>query len=48
LILFPSNIRHGVTEVKEPIERVSLSFNSFFEGELGRPEYANSLTLEVK
>jgi hypothetical protein len=25
-----------------------LSFNSFFEGELGRPEYANSLTLEVK
>ena len=48
LILFPSNIRHGVPEVKEPIERVSLSFNSFFEGELGRSEYSNSLTLELK
>jgi len=47
IILFPSNIRHGVSEVTENIDRVSLSFNSFFSGELGREEFSNRLSIRL-
>jgi uncharacterized protein (TIGR02466 family) len=47
IVLFPSNLSHGVREVVEDVERVSLSFNSFFEGELGREEFANSLKISL-
>lgn len=47
IILFPSNIRHGVNQVTENIDRVSLSFNSFFSGELGREEYSNHLNIRL-
>ena len=36
VLLFPSNQSHGVREVVEDVERMSLSFNTFFDGELGR------------
>lgn len=47
ILLFPSNLHHGVREVTEDVERVSLSFNTFFDGELGRDEFANSLKVSV-
>jgi uncharacterized protein (TIGR02466 family) len=47
ILLFPSNQSHGVREVVEDVERVSLSFNTFFDGELGREEFANSLKISV-
>lgn len=47
IILFPSNIKHGVHQVSENIERVSLSFNTFFSGELGREEFSNALRITV-
>ena len=47
LLLFPSNIRHGVPPVREDIERTSLSFNTFFSGKLGQDEFSNALTIEV-
>ncbi len=47
VLLFPSNQSHGVREVVEDIERMSLSFNTFFDGELGREEFANSLKISV-
>jgi uncharacterized protein (TIGR02466 family) len=48
LLLFPSNVRHGVREVTEDVQRVSLSFNTFFSGHLGRDEFSNALSIEVK
>ncbi len=48
IILFPSNIRHGVHAVSDDIERVSLSFNTFFHGEIGRPEFSNALSIQVE
>lgn len=47
LLLFPSNVRHGVRPVTENVERVSLSFNTFFSGKLGRDEFSNALNLTV-
>ena len=47
LLLFPSHIRHGVPPVQEDIQRVSLSFNTFFSGKLGRDEFSNALNIEV-
>ena len=47
ILLFPSHVRHSVREVTEKVERVSLSFNSFFEGELGKPEFANSIKISL-
>lgn len=48
LLLFPSNVRHGVREVTADVQRVSLSFNTFFSGQLGRNEFSNGLSIEVK
>lgn len=45
ILLFPSNISHGVGEVTDDIERVSLAFNTFFTGELGDPEHSNALRI---
>jgi uncharacterized protein (TIGR02466 family) len=47
ILLFPSHVRHGVREVSDPIERVSLSFNSFFEGELGNKEFATAVKISL-
>lgn len=47
IVLFPSDLSHGVRELTEDVQRVSLSFNTFFEGELGREEFANSLKVSV-
>lgn len=47
LVLFPSNVRHGVYAVTEDIERISLSFNTFFSGELGRKEFSNALKITL-
>ena len=35
LLLFPSNLKHKVDAVVEEKERISISFNSFFSGEIG-------------
>lgn len=47
ILLFPSHVRHGVREVTEAVERVSLSFNSFFEGELGKEEFATAIKISL-
>lgn len=47
ILLFPSHVRHGVREVTEAVERVSLSFNSFFEGELGKEEFATAINITL-
>lgn len=47
ILLFPSNVRHSVREVEEVVERVSLSFNSFFEGELGKEEFSTAIKLTL-
>jgi uncharacterized protein (TIGR02466 family) len=47
LLLFPSHVRHGVRQVQEDIQRVSLSFNTFFSGKLGRDEFGNALNIQV-
>ena len=47
IVLFPSNVQHGVQQVTENIERVSLSFNSFFSGEMGREEFSNKLRISL-
>lgn len=46
--IFPSNIRHGVATVEHEVERLSLAFNTFFSGELGREEFSNYLSIELK
>ncbi|MEX2131041.1 MAG: putative 2OG-Fe(II) oxygenase [Pseudohongiellaceae bacterium] len=48
LVLFPSHIKHGVREVTAGIERLSLAFNTFFSGQMGRDDYSNSLSITVK
>jgi uncharacterized protein (TIGR02466 family) len=47
LLLFPSHVRHGVREVTSDIQRVSLSFNTFFSGQLGRDEFSNALNITI-
>lgn len=47
IVIFPSNIKHGVKQVSEDVERVSLAFNTFFSGELGRHEFSNALSIQV-
>lgn len=47
ILLFPSHVRHGVREVTDAVERVSLSFNSFFEGELGNQEFATGIKISL-
>jgi len=47
IVIFPSNLRHGVKQNLMPVERISLAFNTFFEGELGRDEFSNALTLSL-
>ncbi len=47
IVIFPSNLRHGVKQNSSQLERISLAFNTFFEGELGRDEFSNALTLSL-
>ncbi len=47
VVIFPSNIRHGVKPVTQKVERISLAFNTFFEGELGKDEFSNGLKLTL-
>lgn len=48
VVLFPSNITHGIPEVTEDVERVSLAFNTFFSGEIGREGTSNALRIDVE
>jgi len=48
IIIFPSHIKHGVREVEQDIHRVSLAFNTFISGEIGREEFSNQLRIDVK
>ncbi len=47
ILIFPSTLKHGVNEVTDDIERVSLSFNTFLSGELGRDSFYNGLRIKV-
>lgn len=47
IILFPSHIKHGVREVSTDVERLSLAFNTFFTGRLGREDFSNALNITV-
>jgi len=47
LVLFPSNVSHGVSQVTEEVERISLSFNTFFSGEIGNPAFSNALRIST-
>lgn len=48
LLIFPSNTRHGVNKVRDDTERVSLSFNTFFSGEIGNPEFSTALKISLE
>jgi uncharacterized protein (TIGR02466 family) len=43
LLLFPSTLEHGVPSVIEEKERISISFNSFFSGEIGNASHLTQL-----
>lgn len=45
LILFPSNVEHKVEINNEDDTRISIAFNSYFEGKLGEYNSANELSL---
>ena len=45
VIIFPSSLSHGVPPVNHHEERISLSFNSFIRGDLGREEDLSRLVL---
>jgi ectoine hydroxylase-related dioxygenase (phytanoyl-CoA dioxygenase family) len=47
LILFPSNLTHGVEEATGRHTRVSLSFNTFVKGNIGDEERLNGLKLGI-
>ena len=47
ILLFPSNVHHGAQEVAEDLSRISLPFNSFLSGELGREEFSNALKISI-
>lgn len=48
IVIFPSHIKHGVRQVEADIQRISLAFNTFISGEIGREEFSNQLRIEVK
>jgi len=45
LILFPSNMKHEVKRNTSSTTRISLAFNSFVKGTLGKPEQLKELNL---
>jgi uncharacterized protein (TIGR02466 family) len=45
LLLFPSHLEHSVPELEAEKDRYSLSFNTFFKGELGLSEERTQLIL---
>ena len=45
IILFPSSLNHGVKQKEGKNTRVSLSFNTFVKGVLGKAEQATELRL---
>ena len=45
VVIFPSSLSHGVPPVNHQEERISLSFNSFIRGDLGRDEDLSRLVL---
>lgn len=45
LVLFPSNLKHGVEEIIDDHTRISLAFNTFFNGTIGKYEDATELKL---
>ena len=45
VVIFPSSLSHGVPPVNHQEERISLSFNSFIRGDLGRDENNSRLVL---
>lgn len=47
IVIFPSHVKHGVRAVEQDVQRISLAFNTFFTGELGNPEFSNSLKINV-
>lgn len=48
VVIFPSHIKHGVRQVETDMQRLSLAFNTFISGEIGREEFSNQLRIEVK
>ena len=45
LFLFPSSLKHKVLINRSPIQRISLSFNTFASGEFGEDRKSNKLIL---
>tara|TARA_R110000824_G_scaffold121967_2_gene278508 strand:+ start:1613 stop:2260 length:648 start_codon:yes stop_codon:yes gene_type:complete len=48
LIIFPSDLTHGVPSNQEDEERISLSFNTFSAGPIGNKENLTYLDISVK
>lgn len=48
IVIFPSHVKHGVRQVETDTQRLSLAFNTFISGEIGREEFSNQLRIEVK
>ena len=47
IVIFPSHIKHGVRPVETDTHRLSLAFNTFISGEIGREEFSNQLRIDV-
>ena len=45
VVLFPSNLSHGVEQTTGEHTRISLAFNAFVRGEIGSEERLNRLTI---
>lgn len=45
VVLFPSNLSHGVEQTTGDHTRISLAFNAFVRGEIGSEEHLNRLTI---
>jgi hypothetical protein len=48
ILLFPSHIKHGVSQNNSDLTRISLGFNSFYRGILGASNLPAMMKVELK
>ena len=48
MLIFPSTLIHSVSENNSPIPRITLSFNSYFDGIVGDEHHLSGLTLKLQ
>ena len=48
MLIFPSMLLHSVSENESPIPRITISFNSYFDGTVGDEYHLSGLTLKLQ